>query len=186
MVKDSKPGKGGAVRPPVIDLKASEVEDEKKTQPGASDASVESEKSRDEAKRPGAEKKVSSGGGNSEKASGKNGPSPKKSKKQDPETKDTAESKSGSNSAKKVKADTRKPSRKEERLPPQPRKGAKGALLVATVTALAAIGGGGYWLYENFGRDLLTASDRMESRMQEVAGKLSGAVEQTGGKREVA
>ncbi len=182
MVKDSRPGKGGAVRPPVIDLKASEVEDEKKkTQPGASNASTESEISRDEAKRPKAEKKVSSGGGNAAKTSGKNGPSPKKSKKESPETKDSGKSKSGSDSAKEVKADTRKPSRKEERLPPQPRKGAKGALLVATVTALAAIGGGGYWLYQNFGRNLLTASDRMESRIQEVAGELSGAVEQTRG-----
>jgi len=179
MVKDSRPGKGGAVRPPVIDLKASEVENGKKTPPGASDASAE--KARSDAEKPdaGGKDAVRKDGASAE-SSRKDGPSPKKGKGKSGK-KDSGSSKPGTVSTKEETADTPKPAGREDRLPPQPRKGAKGALLVATVTGLAALGGGGYWLYQNFGRDLLTASDRMESRIQEVAGKLSGAVEQTRG-----
>ena len=177
MVKDSRPGKGGAVRPPVIDLKASEVEDGRKAQSGTADASAE--KPRDDAKKPDAGgKDVAGKDAASAKSPRKDGSSPEKGKERS-EKKDSGKSKSGSASAKEKTAEASKPAGKEERLPPQPRKGAKGALLVATVTALAALGGGGYWLYQNYGRDLLTASDRMESRIREVTGRLSGAVEQS-------
>ncbi len=174
MVKDSRPGKGGAVRPPVIDLKASEVKDGKKTRPGAS-----VEKAPDDAKEPDAGAKETTSNGTSAGASRKDGPSPKKAEEGRPEKKDSAGPESGSASTKAEKAETPKPAGREERLPPQPRKGAKGALMVATITGLSALAGGGYWLYQNYGRDLLTASDRMESRIQEVAGRLSGAVEQS-------
>ena len=179
MVKDSRPGKGGAVRPPVIDLKASEVENGKKTQPGAPDASAG--KTRDDAKKPDAGGKDAAGkNGASAESSRKDKASPEKGKGKSGK-KDSGSSKPGTVSTTEKTTETPKPAGRKDRLPPQPRKGAKGALLVATVTGLAALGGGGYWLYQNFGRNLLTASDRMESRIQEVAGKLSGAVEQTRG-----
>ncbi len=169
MVKDSRPGKGGAVRPPVIDLKASEVENGKQAQSGTPDVSAK--KARDKAQKPDAGKTEAAKRPASAGSSPKGGPTPKKGKEDRQEKKDSGPSKSDAASMKKEE--------KVERLPPQPRKGAKGALLVAVITAFSALAGGGYWLYQNYGRDLLTASDRMESRIREMNGKLSAAIDQS-------
>ncbi len=175
MVKDTRPGKGGAVRPPVIDLKASEVENGKTAKNGAS-----AEKARGDAKKSGAGKKETAQTGASAGTSREEKPSLKKQKEEGkPERKEAGGSKPGTISEKKEKAKEPNGSEREERLPPQPRKGAKGALLVATIAGFSVLAGGGYWLYQNFGRDLLTASDRMESRLREMTGKLSDTVEQS-------
>ncbi len=177
MVKDSRPGKGGAVRPPVIDLKASEVEDGKKTQPGTADDSAE--KLRDDAKKTKAGHKKTAKDDTPAKSSRKDDSDLKKKGKEKRKKDESGTPKSDPSSTKTEKTEAAKSSGKADRLPPQPRKGAKGALFVATFTGLSILAGGGYWLYQNYGRDLLSASDRMEARIQEIAGKLSADVAQS-------
>jgi len=172
MVKDSRPGKGGAVRPPVIDLKASEVENGGKTEPGAPEASAE--KARDDARKPDGGDKDATKGAASGKSSREPKPSPDKKGKGKTEKKsgNAGKPEAGTASGDGDGSTAKRSSGGEERLPPQPRKGAKGALFVALIAGSAALAGGGYWLYQNYGRELLGASDRMDARIRELSGAL--------------
>ncbi len=198
MAKDAKPGKSGAVRPPVIDLKADEIDTgaEENATGGNNGKGEKSQKP----EKPG---KVAAGGAGAQgpaagEKAGKGAQGKPDKAATDKQQAGSAESSGADRSppaahkparpAPKVGAkggkrpqQSEKPGKPgpgskaaeeqpaEKRLPPQPRKGAGGVLALAVMVGLGALGVGGYWLYRSGGLSLFAPA----SRQQEQAAALS-------------